>query len=480
MSEDMKKNTPFIHLFKCSTGFYLYDVNSDLILKINEDTYRILESNGEIDDNKQIIKLKRAGYLKNKHVQISEHPMTPFLATFYKTQLNALTLQVTQNCNLRCEYCVYSGKYTTRTHSNKRMSYDMAKKGIDYLLAHSRESEELTLGFYGGEPLLEFPLIKKCVDYIEQKIPEKKIRYLITTNGTLLSKEIVEYMVKHNFDIIISLDGPREIHDKYRRFANDGQGTYNIIMEKIKYVKNTYKDFFKTNVKFNTVLNPREGYDCVSDYIRGDELLSDAGLTASIVSDIGLKGEEQELSNKFLEEYRYEYFKLLLSKVGKIQEYNISNVVQNEFARLLAMRGGKHQNGGRELPEKFHHGGPCIPGQRTVFLNVEGKFYPCEKVCEMANIAEIGDVWNGIDISKAGRILNIEKDTEEKCKQCWAYRYCNFCIRFAEPEEGSLEKNILQRCHGMQKTVEETFKDYCILRECGYDFEANTVKKQER
>ncbi len=468
----------FIHVFSCSTGYYLYDVNSDLILKINEDTYNILKSDKQLEENEQIKKLKKAGYLKNKHVQITEHPMTPFLESFYKSKLNAMTLQVTQNCNLRCEYCVYSGKYTTRTHSNKRMSYELARKGIDFLLSHSTDSKELSLGFYGGEPLLEFELIKKCINYIEQQAPERKIRYLITTNATLLNATIAEYMVQHNFDVTISFDGPREVHDKYRRFASEDRGTYDIVMENANYIKDKYHEYFKTNVSFNTVLNPQNGYGCVSDYINGEDLFNDVMFSAGIVNDLGLREEPQDISDKFKEEYRYEYFKLLLSKIGKIQDSKVSKIVQSDFARLLMMRGGRHRSGDNELPEKWHHGGPCIPGQRTLFLNVDGNFYPCEKVCEKAEKAIMGNVWDGIDVEKAVKILNVEKLTETKCRHCWAYRYCNFCIRFAEPEQGSLKENMLRQCNEMRKIVEETFKDYCVLRELGYDFETQSIKKQ--
>lgn len=175
-------NKPFIHLFCCSTGYYLYDVNTDAILKVTEETYSLLKD--ENGDNTQIEKLKKSGYLKSTHVEHTEHPMTPFLESFYKSKIRALILQVTQNCNLRCDYCVYSGKYNTRVHSSKRMSFEMARQGIDFLLEHSYERKDIELGFYGGEPLLEFELIKKCVEYIEQKAPDRKIKYSMTTNAT--------------------------------------------------------------------------------------------------------------------------------------------------------------------------------------------------------------------------------------------------------------------------------------------------------
>lgn len=469
------KQKPFIHLFETSEGKYCYDVNTDDILKVSEETYKVLEGDRQ-HNNSQINKLEMAGYLKTNRVSISKHPMTDYLEGFYQNNLNALTLQVTQNCNLRCEYCIYSGKYNTRTHSNKRMSLELAIRGIDYLLEHSKYSKELSFGFYGGEPLLEFQLIKKCISYIETKVTNKKVNYLITTNATLLNPEIVEYLVTHNFLVTISFDGPKEIHDKYRKYAGNGKGTYDIVMKNVKYVRDHYYEFFKSNVGFNMVLNPQEGYKCIGEFIKGEEIVNDSLITSSIVSNIGRK-EEQEISDIFFAEYNYEYFKLLLSKVGKVTIENVSSIVREDFNRLILMRGGKHRKGFKELPKEYHHSGPCIPGQRTLFLNIDGDFLPCERVCEKAGVAIIGNIVDGIDLEKAKRVLNIENIASEKCQNCWAYRHCTACIRFAEPDESHLKENMTKRCEGMKKTIENTFKDYCVLRALGYDFEVDKVKK---
>ena len=471
------KNKPYIHLFRCSTGYYLYDVNTDCILKVSEETFQILERRK--GENDQIRKLISAGYLKENHVEISEHPMTPYLESFYKKHLSAISLQVTQSCNLRCDYCVYSGKYSNRTHSNKKMSFEMAKKGIDYLLEHSAESPTISVGFYGGEPLLEFPLIQRCVEYVEKNDIERDKKFLITTNATLLTPTVIDFLVSHNFNITISFDGPKEIHDKYRRFAGNNRGSYDVVMENVKYIKKKYNAFFKDNVQFNTVLSPTESYQCIGEFLQGDEVLKDSIFISSIVSDIGVKDKSTtEVTELFAEEYNYEYFKVLMAKLGKIQEKNVSIIARGLFQTLGMMRGGKQRISNSELPRKWHHSGPCIPGKRTIFINADGNFYPCEKVCEKADLAIMGNVDEGINISKAKKILNIEKYTGTECRSCWAYRHCSFCIRYAEPDENKLRENVLNRCAGMRKSVENTFKDYCIMRELGYDFECDCIKRK--
>lgn len=473
------QKVPFIHLFSCSTGLYLYDVNTDTILKVEKETYNCLKSKHNIENNEQILKLKRAGYLKSKHVQISEHPATQFLFNFYMNNLGSLTLQVTQNCNLRCDYCVYSGKYNTRTHNAKKMSFDLAKKGIDYIISHSGNCNELKIGFYGGEPLLEFDLIKNCVEYANIQAKGKQIEYLITTNGVLLKKDIINFLVHNKFTLTISFDGPKEIHDKYRKFSN-GEGSFDIVMKNVKYLRKKYYNYFKERVSFSTVINPENGFKCLADYLNEERIFKEATINAALVSDAGVK-EKSKASEEFREEYNYEYFKLLMEKLGKIKKGNASVIVQEYFEYLNFERGGKQTQKELELPDKSHHGGPCIPGERSIFLNVDGDIYPCERVCENAEISKMGDIENGIDIEKALRILNIEKITQQECQQCWAYRYCNFCIRYAEistiDEIAIFKNNILSRCETMRQSTENIFKDYCVMRELGYDFETKSIKK---
>lgn len=166
----MKQERPFIHTFTAGNNCYLYDVNTDKILHIPENVYQCLENNPDEQElekvtdagaKEYILNLKEKGFLKTTRVEETEHPETKFLSSYLDSKVTTLILQVTQNCNLRCDYCVYSGSYHNRIHSNKRMSFEMAKKGIDFLAEHSGECDKIHLGFYGGEPLLEFELIHK-------------------------------------------------------------------------------------------------------------------------------------------------------------------------------------------------------------------------------------------------------------------------------------------------------------------------------
>ena len=228
---------PFIHLFQTKLGYYFFDVNTDTIVKIPEKTYQILNHLPDDYNDKLILKLKKTGLLLPNKKRITKHPETDYLPYIFNSNLRTLLLQVTQNCNQRCSYCVYSGKYNNRIHSASRMSFEIAKEGIDMILKHSKDTEILFFGFYGGEPLLEKELITQCIKYIEENVEGKTIQYNITTNGTLLTGDIVELFVKYNVSLTISLDGPEEIHNKNRKFITGKGNPHSIIMNNLYILK---------------------------------------------------------------------------------------------------------------------------------------------------------------------------------------------------------------------------------------------------
>ena len=161
------KHKPFIHCFKTYSQYYFYDFNTNAIVRVPEDIYGYLadvEQNGYKDCanssiNDVVCSLQEQGFLSEHHWRKIEHPATKFLDTYLQSSVESLTLQVTQQCNLKCEYCPYSGSFYNRQHSNKRMSFETAKKAVDFYFSNSYDMPIARIGFYGGEPLIEFELI---------------------------------------------------------------------------------------------------------------------------------------------------------------------------------------------------------------------------------------------------------------------------------------------------------------------------------
>lgn len=458
---------PFFHLFRTTKNTYCYDVNTDKIIKLPLSVYRYLKEEVELTEYVRLYlkNLQMEGFFKSKRVIKTKHPATDFLPYFYDTKLNFLILQVTQNCNLRCEYCVYSGNYKTRNHSNKKMSFEMAKRGLDFLYKHSRDSSRIIIGFYGGEPLLEIDLIKQCVEYIESLFYGKKVLFTLTSNATLLQEPIVSFFVEKNFDLTISLDGPQYVHDKSRHFATTNESSYSTIINNLKYIRQTYPDYYKNSISFNTVFTMQDGFDCVSNYFSAEELFSDSYISSGVVSDCFLK-KKREIGKTELEyaaQVKYEEFKIMLYQLGELEQRFTSKILKKELNNIIKERFEKREYFRDELPDEWHHGGPCIVGVNRLFLNADGDLYPCEKVCEGMEEVKIGDIDNGIYLEKAKKVLNIEKFDEKECHNCWAYQYCNGCAtRYGDSSEVRKRK-----CDDLRRFVENKFKDYCVFRELG-------------
>ncbi|HCU2779769.1 TPA: Cys-rich peptide radical SAM maturase CcpM [Clostridioides difficile] len=466
---------PFIHLFQTSTGFYFYDVNTDSILNIDENVYDYLkkEQLGESSSNtlEYVEFLRKQGYLKSNKVKITEHPETEVLKYHCENRVEGIILQVTQNCNLHCDYCTYSGGYINRIHTNKRMSKETAKRGIDYLISHSRDCQYVSIGFYGGEPLLEFDLIKWCIEYSKANIEGKNLKYNLTTNATLITEEIIELFEENNVSIMISLDGPAEIHDKNRKFANNNVGSFSTIMKKLDMISTKYPNYFKNNVHFNSVL-ATDNFSCVNKFFTKEELFQNSLFLSSIVSEVNAK-VKTEKSQSFYEESQYALFIGYLTLLGRIKKEDSSKLLQTQISTIGDTRNGKQGKQRLVMPEKWHHGGPCVPGVMRLFINVDGYFYPCEKASEASDNMNIGNLDQGYDLKKVEKLLNIERINGDKCHSCWAYENCRICAVSLSVD--STQEDIAKECEYIRSSIESDFQDYCVLKELGFDFETKEL-----
>jgi uncharacterized protein len=471
----MVSNQPFIHLFKTRDKNYLYDVNTNTILQITEDIFNLLSNNSICNKSfsnkkaqEKIEKLKSYGFLSNKRLKAIEHPYDHLLSFYLKCRLNTITLQVTQQCNLRCGYCVYSGSYEGRTHSNKIMDIKIAKKGIDFLINHSTESPVIDVGFYGGEPLLRFDFIKECISYAKEKAKGKHISFHMTTNGTLLNDYIIDYLVQNDVRLLISLDGPQEIHDKNRRFAVNGKGTFHVILNNVKTINDRYPEYAKRKVAVNAVLDSTSNFKCINDFFTQCDDIKDFKINTSFVSNAYSKNKIN-FYETFLIQYRYERFKYLLYKIGKIDKKYISRLFDKDFN--ITKRDIYEREHYESLPERGHPSGPCLPGVRKLFLDVNGTFFPCERVNELSEVMKIGNIYEGFNIDKIRQLLNIGKTTENACLNCWAYRFCSLCAIASDDIDCLSKEKRISNCNKVRLQAESRLKEYCVLKEFECDFD---------
>ncbi|MDD3415193.1 MAG: Cys-rich peptide radical SAM maturase CcpM [Lachnospiraceae bacterium] len=459
---------PFIHLFKTRKKYYIYDVNTSSIICVKKQVFEILNSRQDFNKIPELHKLYEKGFLHgNKKDIIIEHPITDDIKYYLKDSMQHIILQLTQNCNLRCKYCVYSGSYKNRVHTNKRMNFETAKKAIDFYYKHSRESNCIRIGIYGGEPLLEFELIRKIVDYSELLFEGKELRINMTTNATLLNQEMVIFLEKHNIDLMISLDGPQSIQDKSRVFADNSRGTFQVIMDKIEMIKQICPSYIN-KISFNAVIDTENDFSCSSNFFTYD-FLKEATVTSTGVSDRDAK-MELCLQENFYINYQYELFKSFLSLIGKLDKKYTSKLIASHKGLLInsvhtRVTTPYHREG------KCHPNGPCIAGANRLFVTVDGEFYPCERVSESNTVYNIGNLQQGIKEDKVKNLLNTGKLTEKECKECWAINLCSMCA--ADIGEGTLLSSEKKRnkCKMARKEVESHLIEYCALREYGYFFD---------
>lgn len=463
---------PFIHCFTTYKENYFYDFNTNAIVRVEKDVYDYLE--GWLKGKKcpkmdnelkgKIEELINIGFLSDSHWTKVEHPATKMLGNYLNSSIESLTLQVTQQCNLKCNYCPYSGSFYNREHNNRHMTIDIAKSSIDFYIRHSFDLPIIQIGFYGGEPLIEYELIKEIVAYCKEACIGKEVRYFMTTNATLLTEDKIDFLMDNDFVLTISLDGPRKYHDRNRHKIDDS-GTFDIVMKNVKRIYERYPNK-KDNLQFNCVLDPASDIRCINDFFMNEDMLKEYNVRFNSISREGIKDEDKFLPDeKYLEQYKYELFKMFYARSGRVERIDVSKVVETYYWQIKNVYAQRKMSG---LIEEFSHpSGPCIPGVHKLFVDVKGDFYPCEKVCECSSDMIIGNIQYGFNLNEVNRHLNIGKITEEQCKKCWCAKYCYICSVHLDQGQG-LSSDLKQRhCTRVRNSIEDDFKDYCLLYELG-------------
>lgn len=455
---------------KTPRNCYIYDRGRNAILAVSDSEYEELErlQRGLIkeEDSEVLKKYQNEGFLCPNTVTRIEHPCSGVLGHYLKNHVEKLTLQVTQRCNLRCEYCIYSGNYDNRQHSDLDMSFETAKKAIDLYLRSSGEMGEYSLGFYGGEPLLNLKLIKQCVEYAKSKTLGRKIGFAMTTNATLLNDEVVDYLQREHFKIMISLDGSKKDHDRHRKFQN-GKGSFDVIQKNLKRIRERYPQFF-ANITYNSVINPDNDYQSIKSYFERDELLNSAEILTTIVESEN-PGEKVKLSEDFLKIDKYDQLKLYLFMLGKLDKKDVSKLVLIRANYIIRKYNEIIKKA--EIGSTCHHNGPCIPGTRRLFVSAQGDLFPCERISETSPIMKLGDVQDGFDVEKVRKLLNVGQVTADLCKKCWALLHCNQCIRNADGKNHLSRKLKMRYCPDTRQEAYFSLKEICVLRELGCIFE---------
>jgi len=388
------------------------------------------------------------------------------------SRLGSICFEVTEACNLNCTYCGYGelyGHYDKR--ENKKLDFIYAKSLIDYyhLFLNSTddtytENDSIMFNFYGGEPLLNFELIKGIVDYVKTlKFKGKSIEFAMTTNGLLLDKYI-EFIANNDFYLTVSIDGD-SFCSSYR-LDHSGNNRFEDLYKNLKHIQRQYPDYFKDKIIFNSVLHNKNSYEEIYGFIS-----KEFGKFPRI-SEMNDKGVAADKKDDYKQIYRngFESFKSYESKDTSNMLPAVNNVFMDYTARGADSLGFtlKYDSVNslfNESPKSLLTGS-CTPFYRSVFLTANRKILYCEKVPHdkiLGIIHEDGVV--EFDFEKITSFHNNQYDgISNSCSTCYAINRCTHCT-LADNEltfcsDYQTKEDMLNRLSNIVEYFEENPSNY--------------------
>ena len=442
-----------IHQYKNNGYNIVMDINSGAIHVVDEVSYDMIAlyedhdkdaviaevaktypnvSREELEEAyDEITSLKEEGSLFTK----DEYEGRVIDYTKRPTVVKALCLHIAHACNLSCKYCfaeegLYHGKKA------ELMPYEVGKQALDFLVANSGNRRNLEVDFFGGEPLLNFDVVKQLVEYGREleKTHDKHFRFTLTTNGVLLNDEIMEFANREMDNVVLSIDGRKEIHDMMRPFQR-GDGSYDIILPKFKKFADSrgQQKYYARGTFTHNNLDFSEDVLHLADL--GFKQISVEPVVAQSTDDYAL--QEEDLPKLF-----EEYDKLaaeMVKRHGTDKDFTF-------FHFMIDLEGG---------PCVYKRLSGCGSGTEYMAVTPSGELYPCHQFVGTEGF-KMGDVWTGI--------TNTEMQTQFKgcnvysrpaCKDCFAKFYCSGgCAANAYNFTGDIRGNYALGCELQKKRIE--------------------------
>jgi uncharacterized protein len=484
---------PLMKLFRTDSRGYVYDTGTNRIFACGEVEFNLLNNlmSLEIEEalemtastytpvellkaldavrteiqEKNILKTKRSISFAGAHFD--------GLKEFVQNHLEMIQLEITERCNLRCVYCIYNPHFTEkRNYGTRDMSLKTAFSAIDHLAHSSKSQKHVAVTFYGGEPLLCFPLIKSCVKYARKVMPKKDLGFSITTNATLITPSIARFFAKESFGVHASIDGPEDVHNEYRRDAN-GVGSFQETISGLRMLYDAYgvkKEGISLSMvytppysseKINRIAGLWEKYPWLPRNIGHSISYAQGPLPPSIsYRTKGNTKRDYSLIDWALERFIEDY------KKGNQPSPISSSIAEKEMAKLF-------QRKIYSAPlQTYFLNGCCVPSARKQFVSVDGTFMLCERI----GIAPaIGNVATGVDLENLKKIYVEEYASKSipTCQECWALQNCSLCYIHSF-SQGRINLELKQsNCLAMRERILKFLILYCSLieiRPSGLDY----------
>ncbi len=442
-----------MHQYKMNGYNIVVDTNSSSIHAVDEVAYDIISEYATDDNVDRIVEV-----IHNKYPEIDKEEILECCGDVQylidngqlysedkfkdlkldrlheKQEVKALCLHVAHTCNLTCDYCFAGqGKFDGE---DAIMSLEVGKRAIDFLIENSGDRRNLEVDFFGGEPLINWEVCKDIVRYARsiEKEHNKNFRFTLTTNGMLINDDVIEFCNNEMYNVVLSLDGRKEVHDKYRT-TRDGRGSYDIIVPK-----------FQKLVKERN----NKGY-----YIRGTYTKENLDFTEDIFQMVDLGFDELSLEP------------VVTSKDDPvaIKEEDLP-IVFEQYEKLANFMIKKEEEG---RPITFYHymisldNGPCIykrvqgcgVGSEYMAVTPQGDLYPCHQFVGNEQF-KLGDIYKGITNKELREdFIDTNLYKHEECKDCWARLFCSGgCKANAYHSSGSIDGIYKEGCEIFKKRME--------------------------
>lgn len=442
---------------------YLYSPNKNRILFLNSSFKKIVEElmieenhisnprNKKTNTSSKYYvtkfeNLKKAGYLENSpDIDFSEAKIHPLQVEENISNIESICIEVTTNCNMDCVYCCYGKLYNNTRKNTSNLNSKKIKQLIDFIVKHQKNVSNISsnqiidIGFYGGEPLLNVGLIKETIDYLSNiKLGNNSaFSFSITTNAILLDQHM-DFLVEKNFKILISLDGPENFN--IYRIDKMGNPTFKRVIKNALMLKEKFPAYFKSNVKFNSVINNntdpinllaffRETFDCIPR-----------------ISDISPYGVKEQMKNEF-----NVIFKPFVSLINSSSDEDTINIILREQSpkhkRLVDFvfkyLGYSYDNyiqlfkGKDNL--KLLPTGTCFPLTNKIFISSDSKIHMCERIGFEYPLGEINEDCVDIDYNRVAGLFNdLYAKILDTCKTCYMNNNCGECIFNLKEHDGKI------------------------------------------
>ena len=411
-------------------------------------------------------------------------PQAEQLETFVRNTSFELLLVVTEDCNLRCRYCILSEVYPlNRVRTNRRMSFDTARRAIDWYFnlvqpqVARNPRKQFGLSFYGGEPMLNMPVVSQILEYVRKRFPGYFLP-VMTTNGTLLTLKNVRVLVDNDVSLAISIDGPKEEHDRLR-VDTRGRGSFTRIIGNLGRIKRTYPQYWNTKLTSVSVYDWGTDLESVEKFFNENTAIVPRPVFVNQVAHRNthwyehytLVDRASMLAN--IDELRIRYKKAKVE--GHSTSYYMDCLVGMPIALAVLRRRSCD-----EQPPFLPFSGTCTPGAK-IAVHVDGKIDMCERVNGTYPIGHLKH--GGIDYKRLREIIGrYGSQVLFACPKCPVTKQCSICFSFVE-KSADFSK-IAELCDGTVERARQSLADYISILEenphADLHFETDTSRLEEQ